>query len=137
MRAVVSLTILLIASAVLAAPPPLPKPGKAASGPFEIDFKPLDGAITDPSGWELHIQISGEKGKDNPEVTLTGMKKPEVEASVFHLTTLPIKGLEWVADKSGEKLIIKSFHGKHPSSVKVWLKGIDKSFTPKVKRLPE
>jgi hypothetical protein len=39
-RTVVSLTILLVASAALAAPAPLPRPSNAAAGPFEIDFEP-------------------------------------------------------------------------------------------------
>src|SRR5262249_6131072 len=134
MRAVVSLTILLVASAALAAPAPLPKPSKAAAGPFEIDFKPLDG-VAGPTGWGLHIQISDDKGKDSTVFTLTGGEKFDVKLEVWSLTHLPIKSLECTADKSGDKLIIKSFHGKPPSSVKVWLTGLDKSFTPKVKRL--
>ena len=67
MRGVACLVFLLVASATLAVPAPRPRPGKAAAGPFEIDFTPpwprkgMVDLIREHAGLDLgYVQVDGE-----------------------------------------------------------------------------
>jgi hypothetical protein len=132
MRAVMSLVLLLVAGVALAAPAPKQK---APDGPFEIDFTPLERAVPGDATWELHIVISGDKGKVSP--VLTGAQTPDVDLLMFHLGYTTFPKLVWAADRPSKKVIVKAYNGKLPRSVEVSLKGLKKEYTPKVMRLPK
>jgi hypothetical protein len=132
MRAVVSLLLWLVAGVALAAPAPM---AKAPHGPFEIDFTPLGKAVAGNDTWEISIRITSARGKVNP--VLTGVQAPDVDLTVFHLASTAFPHLDWAADRTGKKVIVKACHGKPPLSVEVSLEGLNKAFTPKVRRLPK
>lgn len=134
MRRLLAVVALLVAVGPLAAvaPPPL------KADRYEIDFAPMSKVPSKWQGeWRMSIVVTGADGKATP--VMVGVERPDVGGIVWHLavSTSHFKGLDWASDRSGNKLLVKSYNGKMPASVQVSLTGIDVEYTPKVRLVPK